>query len=1145
MCRSSDPEAGPPTTATYRCPHRCLPAPVDLDTLPLAMQSAMNALLPDPPQVGALVRVRSRQYLVEERVEPPKPGHATLVRMSCLDDDAQGEPLTVLWEHELDTEVVSASWAQLGTRPFDPPNLFAAYLHALRWNCVTATDPKLFQSPFRAGIEVMAYQLEPLRKALLMPRVNLFIADDVGLGKTIEAGLVLRELLMRQKVRKVVVSAPPSVVPQWREELEQRFGLTFVIYDRDFVARMRRERGYGINPFTTHTRFLISHALLRDEEYAAPLRDWLDQREAGATRDPRGHLAPGSLLILDEAHHAAPASSARYAIDSHFTRAIRDLAERFEHRLFLSATPHNGLSNSFSALMEILDPQRFIRGFPIDPKLRDTVMVRRLKSDLRAISGGFPARKVEQIDLDGLPEETVELVLSRLLDKYWSLREQRLVNLSPAARAAQGLVLINLQKRLLSSIEAFARTLRAHRRSMTQRATQAGKPTRTESAQLWQARQADLDEAQSPDDDRAGLDETDIECEEEQTIEHASEVARGALQPTPEELALLAQMESLAEAHRQKSDARVDWLVRWIRRELCPDLPAPGAAAPAKPAVWLPRRVILFTEYADTKRYLEQRLRAAIAGSDCASERIATFHGGMPDELREEVKRAFNADPDEHPLRILIATDAAREGVNLQNHCADLFHVDLPWNPSRLEQRNGRIDRKLQRADEVRCHYFIYPQREADRVLQVLVERTATIHKELGSFPPVLEDAVTRTLAGGITPSRRRELADSLRAHLQVPRSEVIDTELESARARTNALQEQIDELRDILETSKQSLALNSEQLRDVLSSSLHLLGEEPLRPIQRAELKVKGGVYEVPAIDRRPGADPTWADTMDTLRAPRPRDLTRAEWRQQAPIRPVVFHDTGHLDNKVVHLHLEHRLVQRLLGRFLAQGFLLDDLSRGCVGQTADAIPRVLLLGRLSLYGDQASRLHDEIVAVSARLIEPALRKEPLKPYADDGQKASWALLLSSLAESGPGPAPVPAEVQKRLLASAQLDVRELLPHLEERCQAAAGLAKELLRVRGEREAKDMAAILTGQRTRIVRKLAELRESANSQQLTLGFSEDEQQQYADNARHWETRLGRIAGEIKSEPARIQRSYVVCAQRIEPIGLAYLWPVTG
>ncbi|MBD3162773.1 MAG: helicase, partial [Candidatus Eisenbacteria bacterium] len=409
-------------------------------------------LISSPPSPGQVVRVRQRQYLVEETVAPPDPAQQTLVRLSCLDDDAQGQPLEILWEKEVDPAILSGeSWRSLTQRGFDPPRLFSAYLHTLRWNCVTATNPRLFQSPFRAGIRLDAYQLEPLRKALQLPRVNLFIADDVGLGKTIEAALIARELILRKKVREIVVAAPPSMLLQWKEELESRFGMLFEILDKAAVARIRQERGWGVNPWSTHSRFLISHRLLIDEAYAGPLRDWL------------GDLRAGSLLILDEAHHAAPASGARYAIDSKFTRAIRGLAPRFEHRLFLSATPHNGHSNSFSALLELLDPQRFCRGVPVKgAKLLETVMVRRLKEDIRTIAGGFPKRTVRQIDVDGLPDDAPELRLSALLDRYRSLREERLKGETKRAQAAAGLLICNLQQRLLSSIEAFARTLRVH-----------------------------------------------------------------------------------------------------------------------------------------------------------------------------------------------------------------------------------------------------------------------------------------------------------------------------------------------------------------------------------------------------------------------------------------------------------------------------------------------------------------------------------------------------------------------------------------------------------------------------------------------------------------------------------------------------------
>src|SRR6202167_4998034 len=238
------------------------------------------------PEIGQIVAVRQRLYLVDYVIPPPNLSDSLLLRLSCVDDDAQGQPLDVLWDRELDAQVITGeAWEALARRGFDPADRFGAYLNTLRWNCLTATDPKLFQSPFRAGIRLDPYQLEPLRKALRLPRVNLFIADDVGLGKTIEAGLIARELLMRKKVREIVVACPPSMLLQWKEELEQRFGLPFEILDKDFVARIRRERGFGVNPWTAHSRFLISHRLLIDEAYAGPLRNWL------------GTVRPGTLLI--------------------------------------------------------------------------------------------------------------------------------------------------------------------------------------------------------------------------------------------------------------------------------------------------------------------------------------------------------------------------------------------------------------------------------------------------------------------------------------------------------------------------------------------------------------------------------------------------------------------------------------------------------------------------------------------------------------------------------------------------------------------------------------------------------------------------------------------------------------------------------
>jgi superfamily II DNA or RNA helicase len=1063
-----------------------------------------SQLLPErTPQRGELVRVRSRQWLVDDVIPAAASGHSPIVRLACADDDAQGQALDVFWDCEVDRQILEDErWQDLAAKGFDERRQFAAFLHTLRWNCVTATDPNLFQAPFRAGIKIDAYQMEPLRKALLLPRVNLFIADDTGLGKTIEAGLIARELLLRKKAKTIVVSAPPSVLEQWKAEFEERFGLVFEILDRAYLTRMRRERGFGVNPWRTHSRFLISHNLLIDPVYADPMREWL------------GGMQPGSLLILDEAHHAAPSSGGRYGIETRFTRAVRDLAARFEHRLFLSATPHNGHSNSFSTLLEILDPYRFTRGVKVRGKkaLQD-VMVRRLKEDIREVQGGFPRRLVAPIEISGLPDDAPELALSRLLDDYRTAREERLAGTSRKAQAAAGLLVVGLQQRLLSSIDAFARTLKVHRATVDRQAQKA-----RANASLFTS-------APDADDERSELTPEEIEADEEEQVQT---LAADAGADTAKERELLDRMQAIAERARHLPDAKATRLIEWIRENLCPG------------GRWNTRRVLIFTENREgTKRYLKAILEEAIEGTDGEDRRIEVIDGLTGGPRRKEIQRRFNADPKKEPVRILLATDAAREGLNFQAHCTDLFHFDLPWNPGRIEQRNGRIDRKLQPADEVRCHYFVLPQRAEDRVLDVLVKKTDTIKKELGSLSKVIDADIERRLGQGIRHKDVDRLAREIEAaNLDAERQRIAEEELEASRERQEDLKIQIERCRGLLEASREWTGFEAAPFRDALSSALALIPAEPLK-----ETTDEHGrrVWIFPPLDRRADADASWAATLDTLRAPRPQNQTLAEWRREAPIRPVVFDDAGVLTEDVVHLHLEQRVAQRLLARFRAQGFVFHDLSRACLAQSADSIPRVVLLGRLSLYGQGAERLHEEIVPVATRWIEPTQRKGPLVAFAREAEVKTLDLLDQSLTRAG-GQSPSKT-IQDRLLASAPRDIQELLPQLEPRANEVAALAVDRLRKRGEREAKDLRETLEAQRQR-VREELEKHEGAFTQ-LTLDYDEGEKRQLDTNMRSWRARLAQFDHDLEREPARIRAFYEVQATRIEPVGLVYLWPETN
>ena len=1084
------------------------------------------------PGVGDFVSLRLRHWLVEGTDPPRSAGDATCISLRCIDDDASGQDLDVLWERELDAQVIaSGDIARLGENGFDPPDDFAAHMRAVRWNAVSAANKHLLQAPFRAGIKLEAYQLEPLVKALDLPRVNLFIADDVGLGKTIEAGLVMRELMLRRRCDFVVVSCPPSMLLQWRDELENRFGLPFLIVDRAHLARVRREQGYSTNIWATHPRFLISHALLADETYMAGLEALL------------GSFRQKALFILDEAHHAAPSSGQRYAIDSQLTKAVRGLASRFEHRLFLSATPHNGHSYSFSALLEILDPNRFTRGIKVRKSDRDQVMVRRLKEDIRLVLGGFPERVVEPVVLDGLPSDAPELRLAEMLDRYDRLRQRRLGGLDRRRRAQAQVAYVGLQKRLLSSVKAFSKTLAVHSRTLERALEFAERGRLEELAKRHELLLEHFAQPASSDDEDAELNEGERQKLEDLATEAAT--AAGLEDATPDhlrqELDFVREIQKVAAPAADQPDYRVRRLAEWIEKNLCPGATLKGDGPSAGP--WADRRLLIFTEYEDTRRWLESWLKTLISRSPYPERRIGVFTGSATADARETLKNAFNAPPDKNDLRILIATDAAREGLNLQRHCADLFHFDLPWNPTRLEQRNGRIDRKLQPAAKVYCRYFVYAQRPEDKVLRTLVEKTERIRKELGSLGRVIEPKIDDRLSGGIKRDEVDDLVGFIERSDQDEGRNAIETELEEAKereARTRTLNQQLEKLRRLLKKSEDEAGIDRDHLRETLSTALRRDGAPSLERVPDTEGPL--AEWRFPINDPKFAASKSWLPVIDMLRERRQRGEDVKQWRARASVRPLVFDDPDTLGDSVVQVHFEHRLAQRLIGRFLSRGFQ-DELSRACLTSTEEARPSVVLMARLALYGPGASRLHDEVITVAAYWTEPDARRGPLQALrTTEAQERILDSLDKAIADAHRFT--VEDRVRERLHSAIPRDLAELEPAIQSRLESARHAAELALLERGEAEAKAFFDLLSDQKRRILREASDFDQTAR--QLAFEFPDDlERAQREQDRRRWDVRLQEIERQLAGEPQRIRETYVIKAARIDPVGVVYLWPRTN
>jgi hypothetical protein len=276
---------------------------------------AGGAGLPPVPEQGQVVNVRGSNWAVADVRQQGLPrspadegtaGLTHVVDLQSLEEDRLGEEVSVVWELEVGHTVAPDQGLpeSIGADRFDDPNTLAAFVDAVRWGAVTSADADSYQAPFRSGADVKAYQLEPLRRALQSARTNMLLADDVGLGKTIEAGLVIQELLLRHRARSVVVVCPPSLCLKWQDEMREKFGLDFVIVNSDLMTQVKRSHGLNANPFRLFQRVIVSMAWLPSLRAQRLLREvYAEVRSAGTAR-----RFAFDVLVVDEAHHVAPAS---------------------------------------------------------------------------------------------------------------------------------------------------------------------------------------------------------------------------------------------------------------------------------------------------------------------------------------------------------------------------------------------------------------------------------------------------------------------------------------------------------------------------------------------------------------------------------------------------------------------------------------------------------------------------------------------------------------------------------------------------------------------------------------------------------------------------------------------------------------------
>ena len=688
------------------------------------------------PEIGQFVRVRKRPAIVRNKVEFSEA--TTSKRLHMLDIeyfDGYDHPPEdrVVWEKEIGAtpySVLDFPNIDNPSNPPDKPERYHAFMNALTWTShgkISLHDTHDVQlprfslmSPWFSAIQVEDYQLYPVLQALSLPRVNLLLADDVGLGKTIEAGLILQELIRQRRIRRILIVCPSSLQIQWQDEMKEKFNLDFSIINSDEVYAIQRELGLDANPWTVYPKIITSMDYLKQT-------DILNQFRTGSDHllPQDSVMLPWDLLIVDEAHNFSPA---RLADDSNRCTMLGDIVPYFEHRLFLTATPHNGYTTSFSGLLELLDPVRFQQKTELtedDIKQLGIVMIRRMKEELNKGHDPprFPLRDVVALPLH-LSEKEVQLY--HAMEEYRLEARKKLGRIGNKERALGEFIFSLLTKRLLSSSYAFARTWWNHVAGFG--LTDFGYDQAKESRER----------AETPvdDDDEKDRRESDAVRHGAGWLTQYHDLLRPYLKKVTQALEALGWSKDIV-LHDKASnlqlppDMKWEHLLRWIRETL-----------QASGTFRNDERVIIFTEYKDTLDYLLHRFK----DERITDPQIQILFGGAPAKHRRLIKEQFNEPLS--PLRILLATDAASEGLNLQTSCRYVIHQEIPWNPMRMEQRNGRVDRHGQTRD-VTAFHFVSDQIQDLKFLSFIARKVNTVRGDLGSTGKVLDEAVMEYFATG------------------------------------------------------------------------------------------------------------------------------------------------------------------------------------------------------------------------------------------------------------------------------------------------------------------------------------------------------------------------------------------------------------